>query len=67
MKVFGILAGRKMGNSEILAKEAFMAAVEVGDEGRCPVCHSNVMIQGRPQKPFLRNTGDAQRSLHEPG
>jgi multimeric flavodoxin WrbA len=32
MKVFGVLAGRKMGNCEILAKEAFMAAVEMGAE-----------------------------------
>jgi multimeric flavodoxin WrbA len=32
MKVFGILAGRKLGNCEILAKEAFMAAAEIGAE-----------------------------------
>lgn len=32
MKVFGILAGRKMGNCEILAKEAFMAATDAGAE-----------------------------------
>ena len=30
MKIFGITAGRKMGNSEILLKEAFMAAEEQG-------------------------------------
>jgi multimeric flavodoxin WrbA len=28
MKVFGILAGRKLGNYEILAKEAFIATAE---------------------------------------
>jgi len=32
MKIFGITAGRKMGNSEILLKEAFMAAEEQGAE-----------------------------------
>lgn len=32
MKIFGITAGRKMGNSEILLKEAFMAAQEQGAE-----------------------------------
>jgi multimeric flavodoxin WrbA len=32
MKVFGILAGRKLGNCEILVKEAFMAAAENGAE-----------------------------------
>jgi hypothetical protein len=30
MKVSGVLAGRKMGNCEVLAKEAFMAAAEMG-------------------------------------
>jgi multimeric flavodoxin WrbA len=32
MKIFGVLAGRKQGNCEILAKEAFMAAAESGAE-----------------------------------
>ena len=32
MKVFGITAGRKMGNSEIMLKEAFMAAEDKGAE-----------------------------------
>lgn len=32
MKIFGITAGRKMGNTEVLLREAFMAAEELGAE-----------------------------------
>ena len=32
MKIFGVTAGRKMGNTEILLREAFLAAEELGAE-----------------------------------
>jgi hypothetical protein len=32
MKAFGVLAGREIGNCEVPAKEAFMAAADMGAE-----------------------------------
>ena len=62
MKIFGVHAGRKMGNSEILLREAFMAAEELGAETMmvnlhdvhiipctgCESCTMKVTRGGRP-------------------
>ncbi|MCL6476898.1 MAG: flavodoxin family protein [Peptococcaceae bacterium] len=68
MKLMAICAGRKMGNTEILVKEALMAAEELGAEVQminlsdvsikpCTGCESCVMMMAQGKKPKCVHDG----------
>lgn len=50
LKPHYVSRARKLGENLVTAMKTPYDKVEwLGDEGWCPVCHSNVMIQGQPQ------------------